>query len=88
MLAVPLRNLDIEGAAPVESRLFEAVTTAIERGTVSDWARLAAAIAAEPWGHVARQVEEPSTALVVRMANLVEGIESANSSRRVARRRW
>ncbi|MDN5861328.1 MAG: helix-turn-helix domain-containing protein [Pseudonocardia sp.] len=30
----------------------------IERGTVTDWARLTAAIRRDPWGPVARQVEE------------------------------
>lgn len=57
-MAVQFRNLDTDPASPVESWPFEAIATAVERGTVSDWARLATAIAAEPWGQVARQVEE------------------------------
>jgi DNA-binding transcriptional regulator YiaG len=32
--------------------------TAVERGTLPDWRRLAAAIRADPWGPVAQQVME------------------------------
>lgn len=37
---------------------YEAIVTAIERGLIGDWARLTAEIALDPWGEVARQVEE------------------------------
>lgn len=37
---------------------FEALVIAIEAGTVGDWARLTKAIRAEPWGTVARQIED------------------------------
>ena len=57
-MAVKFRNLDIDPSSPVQSWPFEAIATSVERGTVSDWARLAAAITADPWGSVARQVEE------------------------------
>lgn len=52
------RNVDVDPSAPVESWPYEAVASAIERGTVDDWVRITAAIDADPWGEVARQVEE------------------------------
>ena len=38
--------------------LPEAIQTALERGGLGDWRRLARAIEAEPWGPLARRVEE------------------------------
>lgn len=57
-MAVQFRNVAVDPFSPVESWPFEAIATVIERGTISDWARLVTAITAEPWGQVARQVEE------------------------------
>jgi len=37
---------------------YEALVTAIARGTVSDWVRLTRVIDDDPWGVVARQVED------------------------------
>jgi DNA-binding transcriptional regulator YiaG len=42
----------------VETWPFEGILTAIERGTLPDWRRLAVAIRADPWGPVAQQVLE------------------------------
>ena len=39
----------------------EAIQTALERGSLKHWRRLAAAIKAAPWGPVARSVEEVLT---------------------------
>jgi hypothetical protein len=58
MSALKFRNLDVGPDAPVESWPFEGVLAAIERGTLPDWQRLAAAIDAEPWGRVARYVSD------------------------------
>lgn len=56
-MTLAFRNVDVpEG--DVESWPYEAIVTAIERGTVSDWAVLGLAISSSPWGEVARQVEE------------------------------
>jgi hypothetical protein len=52
------RNADASPDDPVETWPFEGVLAAIERGTLPDWRRLAAAIAADPWGPVAHQVSE------------------------------
>ena len=52
------RNVTASPDDPVETWPFEGVLAAIERGTLPDWRRLANAIRADPWGPVARQVEE------------------------------
>lgn len=57
-MVVSFRNVDVDPSSPVESWPFEAIVTVIERGTIGDWAVLARAIDGDPWGVVARQVEE------------------------------
>jgi DNA-binding transcriptional regulator YiaG len=52
------RNVDVSPTDPVSAWPLEAIQTALERGALGDWRRLAAAIQAEPWGPVARRVEE------------------------------
>lgn len=37
---------------------YEAISTTIERGTIGDWAVLTREIGRDPWGTVARQVED------------------------------
>lgn len=61
MSALEFRNVDASPADPVSEWPQEAVQTALERGGLNDWRRLAAAIHAEPWGPVARRVEEVLT---------------------------
>jgi hypothetical protein len=56
--ALKFRNVDASPEDPVESWPFEGILAAVERGTLPDWRRLAAAIRADPWGPVARQVLE------------------------------
>lgn len=55
------RNVDISSTDPVSEWPQEAIQTALERGSLSNWRRLTAAIQAEPWGNVARRVEEVLT---------------------------
>ena len=57
-MAVAFRNVDVDPLARVEHWPYEAIVTAIERGTLEDWAILIKAITADPWGPVARQVED------------------------------
>src|SRR5215467_10955563 len=57
-MALAFRNLTITPDAPVPQWPTEAVQTALERGDLSDWHRIAAEIRADPWGRTARQVEE------------------------------
>lgn len=52
------RNIDVSPEDPVEVWPTEAVLTALERGGLGHWRRLAAAIDNDPWGPVARRVEE------------------------------
>jgi hypothetical protein len=56
--ALHFRNVDASPADAVETWPFEGVLAALERGTLPDWRRLVHAINADPWGTVARQVEE------------------------------
>jgi len=51
------RNLDVDPAAPVPSWPDEGIRTALERGSLSDYQRIAAEIRSDPWGDVARRVE-------------------------------
>jgi DNA-binding transcriptional regulator YiaG len=55
------RNVDASPDDPVSKWPQEAIQTALERGSLSHWQRLAKAIRAEPWGPVARRVEEVLT---------------------------
>jgi DNA-binding transcriptional regulator YiaG len=57
-MALAFRNLTITPDAPLSLWPTEAVQTALERGDLADWHRIAAEIQADPWGKTARQVEE------------------------------
>ncbi|MGL5928457.1 MAG: helix-turn-helix domain-containing protein [Dermatophilaceae bacterium] len=58
MSPLVFRNVDADPADPVETWPYEALVAAIERGTIGAWVRVTSAIDREPWGDVARQVEE------------------------------
>lgn len=58
MSALAFRNVDASPADPVSRWPLEAVQTALERGGLAHWRRLADAIRSDPWGPVARRVEE------------------------------
>jgi DNA-binding XRE family transcriptional regulator len=57
-MALRFRNLAVDPSDPVTGWPTEAVRTALERGDLGDWHRLAVAIRVDPWGRTARQVEE------------------------------
>lgn len=61
MSTLAFRNVEVSPAEPVSDWPLEAIQTALERGGLSDWRRLAAGIQAEPWGPVARRIEEVLT---------------------------
>jgi|GEM_PF-192498 len=61
MTALTFRNVSASPEDPVEQWPQEAVQAALERGSLSHWRRLAGAIRADPWGPVARRVEEVLT---------------------------
>lgn len=58
MSTLIFRNVDASPDDPVSLWPQEAIQTALERGSISHWRRLARAILAEPWGSVARRIEE------------------------------
>jgi len=58
MSRLKFRNITASVDDPVETWPFEGILTTVERGTLPDWRRLAAAIRADPWGPVAQQVLE------------------------------
>lgn len=57
-MTVSFRNVDVDPQRDPDEWPFEAVLAAIERGTVSDWRRLASTIRANPWGPCAQAVEQ------------------------------
>lgn len=61
MSSLTFRNLDVSPDQPVSEWPLEAIQTALERGSLSDWRRLASEIRDQPWGPVARDVEEVLT---------------------------
>lgn len=74
-MPLAFRNLNIDPSAPVEEWPTEAVQTALERGDLRDWQRLAEPILRDPWGQTARQVEEVLTySRPYGVAKLMEGV--------------
>lgn len=57
-MTLSFRNLTIDPRTPVRAWPVEAVQTALERGDIRDWRRLAEEIRSDPWGPTARLVEE------------------------------
>lgn len=57
-MTVSFRNVDVDPGSPVETWPYEAIVTLIERGGIRDWVLLTRAFDRDPWGVVARQVEE------------------------------
>lgn len=56
-MTLSFRNLAFDPRAPVDRWPAEAIATVIERGSLSDWRRLAEAIRRNPWGPAARTTE-------------------------------
>lgn len=57
-MPLAFRNITTSPDDPVDTWPSEAVVTAMERGDLGDFARLSAAVASDPWGRTARQIEE------------------------------
>lgn len=57
-MSVTFRNVDVDPDSPVSEWPFEALVSLVERGTVGDWLVLTREFDREPWGAVARQVED------------------------------
>lgn len=58
MTELTFRNVEADPAGPVDQWPTEAILTALERGGLTDWQKVAAEIRRHPWGEVARKVEE------------------------------
>jgi DNA-binding transcriptional regulator YiaG len=56
-MTVRFRNLSFDATAPMDVWPAEAIETVIDRGSLSDWSRLADAIRRNPWGPAARTAE-------------------------------
>lgn len=73
--SLKFRNIEASPEDPVQTWPFEGILTAVERGTLPDWRRLAEAIDADPWGPVAQQVIEAlSLSRPYGTAELLEGV--------------
>jgi len=57
-MALAFRNLTITPDDPVTSWPTEAVQAALERGDLEHWQRIVAELKRDPWGRIARQLEE------------------------------
>jgi DNA-binding transcriptional regulator YiaG len=53
-MTVSFRNVAFDDTAPLDEWPAEAIETLIDRGSLSDWGRLADAIRRNPWGPAAR----------------------------------
>jgi DNA-binding transcriptional regulator YiaG len=56
-MTMSFRNLDFDPGEPLDRWPAEAIETVIDRGSPSDWSRLADAIRQNPWGSAARTTE-------------------------------
>ena len=57
-MTVSFRNVDVDESAPLATWPPEAIEILVDRGNLSDWRRIAAALAQDPWGPLARTVQE------------------------------
>jgi transcriptional regulator with XRE-family HTH domain len=60
-MTLAFRNIEVTPEDPVEQWGVEGIETALERGSLRYWRRIAAAILADPRGKVAREVKEALT---------------------------
>ncbi|MGH2888815.1 MAG: helix-turn-helix domain-containing protein [Solirubrobacteraceae bacterium] len=51
------RHVELDPGLPLELHPAEAIEAMLDRGSLSDWRRVAAEIRRDPWGRVARIVE-------------------------------
>ncbi|MGH3262935.1 MAG: helix-turn-helix domain-containing protein [Trebonia sp.] len=52
------RNVDARADDPVQTWPVEALITAVERGSLRHWSRIASAVESDPWGPLARALEQ------------------------------
>ena len=74
-MSLAFRNLNISADAPVREWPTEAMQTALERGELSDWRRIARELRRDPWGPTARQLGHVlSYSRPYGVAELMEGL--------------
>jgi DNA-binding transcriptional regulator YiaG len=56
-MTTPFRNVDFDHSTPMDQWPAEAIEAVIDRGSLSDWRRLADAIRRNPWGPAARTTD-------------------------------
>lgn len=56
-MPLTFRNVDAYPSDPVATWPYEGLVTAVERGSIRDWRRIAAELEADPWGRTARHLE-------------------------------
>ena len=57
-MPVAFRNVDASPSDPVQTWPYEALVTVLERGLVADWQPVFAEVRRQPWGNVARRIDE------------------------------
>lgn len=93
-MPLAFRNIDADPSDPVSTWPYEGLVTAMERGSIRDWRRLAAELRGRPWGRTARHLEaylsyaEPSGATALLGRSLERAREDRQQRERseVARR--
>jgi DNA-binding transcriptional regulator YiaG len=76
--ALRFRNVEASPDEAVSEWPTEAIQTALERGDLSHWRRLASAVSEQPWGGVARKLEEAlAYSRPYGVANLMERVIAA-----------
>ena len=57
-MTLQFRNVTVTPDDPVEQWGFEGLLAAVDRGDISDWRKIAAAVRRDPWGEVAETLEQ------------------------------
>ncbi|MHB1488677.1 MAG: helix-turn-helix domain-containing protein [Acidimicrobiales bacterium] len=87
-MALAFRNITATPEDPVDQWHLEGIQTALERGGLSHWRRIATEVRREPWGQVAQELSEVlSYSRPYGVADLMDGVlqraraESGHSER-------
>jgi len=80
-MALAFRNIKVTPEDPVGQWHLEGIQTALERGDISHWRRIAAEVQSDPWGPVAQELSEVlSYSRPYGVAELMDGmLEQARS---------
>jgi len=74
-MALAFRNIDVTPEDPVQTWHTEGIQTALERGDLSHWRRIAAEVRLDPWGQVAQELSEVlSYVRPYGVADLMDGV--------------